>query len=52
LYGDGYICATGFVIRQPSMFEWWSRMRARWWRHRKFLASRCVPDDDPRLKKK
>jgi hypothetical protein len=50
LYRDGYICATGFVIQQPSIFDWWSEMRARERRQRKFLASRCVPDDDPRLK--
>jgi hypothetical protein len=50
LYGEGYICATGFVIRQPSIFDWWSEMRERRRRHKKFLGSRCVPDDDPRLK--
>ena len=50
LYGDGYICATGVVIRQPSIFDWWSEMRERRRRHRKFLASRCVAADDPPLK--
>jgi len=27
-------------------------MRERWRKWRRFLASRCVPDDDPRLKDK
>jgi hypothetical protein len=38
------------VFQQPSIFDWWSETRERQRQHRKFLASRCVPDDDPRLK--
>ena len=40
----------GTVIEKSSIFNWWSEMRERQRQHRKFLASRCVPDDDPRLK--
>ena len=35
---------------EPSIFGWWSEMRERQRLHRKYLASRCVPGDDPRLK--
>ena len=46
-----YLCVgPGAVIEQPSIFHWWSEMRERQRQHRKSLASRCVPDDDPRLK--
>jgi hypothetical protein len=48
----GGCLGPGAVIRQPSIFDWWSEMRSRWRRHRKLLASRCVPDDDPRLMEK
>jgi hypothetical protein len=48
LYGGCF--GPGTVIQQPSIFDWWSEMRERQRQHRKFLASRCVPDDDPRLK--
>lgn len=42
----------GTVIRQPSIFNWWHDMRERRRQQRKFLALRCVPDDDPSLKAK
>jgi hypothetical protein len=37
---------------QPGILDWWSEMRERWWKWRIVLASRCVPDDAPRLKEK
>jgi hypothetical protein len=51
LYGvHGGCFGPGTVFKQPSIFDWWSEKRERQRQHRKFLASRCVPDDDPRLK--
>jgi hypothetical protein len=48
LYGG--CLGPGTVFQQPRIFDWWSETRERQRQHRKLLASRCVPDDDQRLK--
>jgi|SRR5690348_7417108 len=42
----------GVAIRQPSILGWWSEMRERREQRNRLRASRCVADDDRRLKEK